>query len=46
MTITHQKLTLSEYLNYQDNTDNFYEFVEGELIPMSLEGNMARSRND
>jgi len=36
MTITHQKLTFSEYLNYQDNTDNSYELVEGELIPMSL----------
>jgi Uma2 family endonuclease len=36
MTITHQKLTFSEYLNYQDNTDNRYELVEGELIPMSL----------
>lgn len=36
MIITHQKLTFSEYLNYQDNTDNSYELVEGELIPMSL----------
>ena len=36
MTITHQKLTFNEYLNYQDNTDNRYELVEGELIPMSL----------
>ena len=36
MTITYQKLTFSEYLNYQDNTDNRYELVEGELIPMSL----------
>ena len=36
MTITHQKLTFTEYLNYQDNTDNRYELVEGELIPMSL----------
>ncbi|MEB3122111.1 MAG: Uma2 family endonuclease [Snowella sp.] len=36
MTITHQKLTFSEYLNYQDNTDNRYELVAGELIPMSL----------
>jgi len=36
MTIIHQKLTFSEYLNYQDNTDNRYELVEGELIPMSL----------
>lgn len=36
MTITYQKLTFNEYLNYQDNTDNSYELVEGELIPMSL----------
>ena len=36
MTITYQKLTFNEYLNYQDNTDNRYELVEGELIPMSL----------
>ena len=36
MIITHQKLTLTEYLNYQDNTDNRYELLEGELIPMSL----------
>ena len=36
MTITHQKLTFNEYLNYQDNTDNSYELVEGELIPISL----------
>ena len=36
MIITHQKLTFTEYLNYQDNTDNLYELVEGELIPMSL----------
>ena len=34
--ITQQKLTFSEYLNYQDSTDNRYELVEGELIPMSL----------
>jgi Uma2 family endonuclease len=36
MIITHQKLTFTEYLNYQDNTDNCSELVEGELIPMSL----------
>jgi Uma2 family endonuclease len=36
MIITHQKLTFTEYLNYQDNTDNCYELVEGELIPISL----------
>ncbi|MFM8296329.1 MAG: Uma2 family endonuclease, partial [Microcystaceae cyanobacterium] len=30
MIITHQKLTLTEYLNYQDNTDNRYELLEGE----------------
>ena len=36
MMITQQKLTFSEYLNYQNNTDNRYELVEGKLIPMSL----------
>jgi Uma2 family endonuclease len=36
MIITHQKLTFTEYLNYQDNTDSRYELVEGELIPIGL----------
>jgi Uma2 family endonuclease len=36
MTITTQKLTFEEYLNYDDNTDTRYELVDGELVPMSL----------
>ncbi|NEP13342.1 MAG: Uma2 family endonuclease [Symploca sp. SIO2C1] len=30
------RLTLSEYLNYENGTDTLYELVNGELIPMSL----------
>ena len=30
-----QKLTFEEYLNYDDGTDNRYEFVDGELILMN-----------
>jgi Uma2 family endonuclease len=36
MTVATQKLTLAEYLNYDDGTDTLYELVEGELVPMSL----------
>ena len=36
MTVTRQKLTLEEYLNYNDGTDDRYELVNGELIKMSL----------
>lgn len=40
------RLTLEEYLNYDDGTDNRYELVKGELIPMSLgtgkHGNVAK----
>lgn len=36
MTITTQKLTFEEYLIYSDSTDNRYELVDGELVPMSL----------
>ncbi|NES19389.1 MAG: hypothetical protein F6K41_10775 [Symploca sp. SIO3E6] len=31
-----QRLTLTEYLNYKNETDTIYELVNGELIPMSL----------
>ncbi|HAG82195.1 MAG TPA: Uma2 family endonuclease [Cyanobacteria bacterium UBA12227] len=36
MTVTTQKLTFEDYLNYNDRTDTRYELVNGELIPMSL----------
>ncbi|HBL11488.1 MAG TPA: Uma2 family endonuclease [Cyanobacteria bacterium UBA11162] len=36
MTVTTQKLTFEDYLNYDDRTDTRYELVNGELIPMSL----------
>lgn len=36
MTVTTQKLTFKDYLNYNDRTDTRYELVNGELIPMSL----------
>jgi Uma2 family endonuclease len=36
MTTTTARLTFTEYLKYTDGTDNRYELVNGELIPMSL----------
>ncbi len=36
MVLTTKKLTLAEYLKYNDGTDTKYELVNGELIPMSL----------
>jgi len=36
MITTTKKLTLAEYLKYNDGTDTKYELVNGELIPMSL----------
>jgi len=36
MTLTTQKLTFKEYLEYSDRTDTRYELVKGELVPMSL----------
>lgn len=36
MTVTTQKLTFQEYLNYSDGTDTRYELVDGELVPMSV----------
>ncbi len=36
MSFTLQKLTLDEYLTYNDGTDTRYELVDGELVPMSL----------
>ncbi len=34
--IARQKLTLAEFLDYQDGTDNRYELVEGELQQMAI----------
>lgn len=36
MTTTTNRLTLAEYLHYNDGTDTRYELVNGELISMSL----------
>lgn len=36
MVISAQKLTLDEYLAYDDGTNARYELVDGELLPMSL----------
>jgi len=36
MATTTNRLTLAEYLHYNDGTDTRYELVNGELIPMSL----------
>ncbi|WP_333028231.1 MULTISPECIES: hypothetical protein [unclassified Microcoleus] len=30
--INQRKLTFEEYLSYEDNTDNRYELIDGELI--------------
>ena len=36
MTIASDRLNFAEYLKYIDSTDQCYELVNGELIPMSL----------
>jgi Uma2 family endonuclease len=33
---TTKRITLEEYLTYDDGADNCYELVDGELICMSL----------
>jgi Uma2 family endonuclease len=40
MTITSKKMTLEEYLNYNDGTDTQYELVNGELIVMPPESDL------
>jgi Uma2 family endonuclease len=40
MTITSQKMTLEEYLNYDDGTDTLYELVNGELVVMPPESDL------
>ena len=42
MTVTFQSMTLKEYLNYDDGTDNFYELVNGELVEMPPESELNR----
>jgi Uma2 family endonuclease len=32
-----KKLTFEEYLEYEDNTDNRYELIDGELVPLPPE---------
>ncbi|NEP13938.1 MAG: Uma2 family endonuclease [Symploca sp. SIO1C2] len=40
MTHTSVKLTFSQYLEYDDDTDNRYELCDGELIPMPPESEL------
>lgn len=42
MTMTSQKMTLEEYLNYDDGTDTLYELVNGELVVMPPESELNR----
>lgn len=42
MTIASQKMTLEEYLNYDDGTDTQYELVNGQLIVMPPESELNR----
>jgi Uma2 family endonuclease len=36
MTTTTDRLTLEDYLNYDDGSDTRYELINGELVPISL----------
>ncbi|MEQ9000541.1 MAG: Uma2 family endonuclease [Coleofasciculus sp. B1-GNL1-01] len=40
MTIASPKMTLEEYLNYDDGTDTRYELVNGELVVMPPESDL------
>lgn len=42
MAIASQKMTLEEYLDYDDGTDRFYELVNGELVEMPPESELNR----
>ncbi|NET59300.1 MAG: Uma2 family endonuclease, partial [Symploca sp. SIO2E6] len=42
MTVTSAKMTLAEFLNYDDGTDTLYELENGELIPMPAESEINR----
>lgn len=40
MAVTSQKMTLEEYLNYDDGTDTRYELENGELIALPPESEL------
>ena len=42
MTVTSVKMTLAEFLNYDDGTDSNYELENGELIKMPAESEINR----
>jgi Uma2 family endonuclease len=42
MTVTSQKMTLAEFLAYDDGTDKLYELENGELIDMPSESEINR----
>ncbi|NEP02916.1 MAG: Uma2 family endonuclease [Symploca sp. SIO2E9] len=42
MSITSQKMTLEEYLNFDDGTDTYYELVNGERVVMPPESELNR----
>lgn len=42
MTITTQRMTLDEFLAYDDGTDRFYELENGELVEMPFESEINR----
>jgi Uma2 family endonuclease len=42
MTVTSAKMTLAEFLDYDDGTDTLYELENGELIPMPAESEINR----
>ncbi|MFM9268164.1 Uma2 family endonuclease [Tychonema sp. BBK16] len=42
MTVASQKMSLEEYLNFDDGTDTRYELVNGELIVMPPESELNR----
>ncbi|NES24592.1 MAG: Uma2 family endonuclease [Symploca sp. SIO3E6] len=42
MVVTSAKMTLAEFLNYNDGTDTLYELDNGELIPMPAESEINR----
>ena len=42
MTISTPKMTLAEFLAYDDGTDRLYELENGELIEMPFESEINR----
>lgn len=42
MTVTSVKMTLLEFLDYDDGTDTLYELENGELIPLPAESEINR----